>query len=302
MENKKMSYAEAEHKISNIKKTQDIIKEGKKKYITDEEFESIVMERMKTLDNETISNMTLEELKQLNYVDENNKLVAEPDMEDEVLLQYLRDVFIYMKSAQTFDEEMDRMLDEYDRIQDEMNEIVEKEVEEKGGGNLITYLRGLISKMKKIAEEKGTQKDIDKYESMDIGFEDSFNLTRLIDLYKKINVYNTKIEADRKAGHIYDKYKIKAKELNIKNDLVYISDLEKKYLPEKYHDRNNLFVFICMKYISKLSVTKGINKYDEGIFASQITSNLFLLYKDKLLEEDKNNLLNNIMKLLDLFE
>lgn len=302
MESKKMSYADAEHRVNVIKGTQNKMHEVKKKYITDEEFEKIMMERMKPLTNEDITNMSLDDLKQLNYIDENNKLINEPNMEDDVLKEYLRDVFLYMKSTQTFDDDISELLSEYDKIQDEMNEMVEKEVEEKGNGDIITYLRNLISKMKKIAEEKNDKKGIDKYTSMSIGFEDSFTLNRLINLYTKIGIGNTKEESEKKAGYIYDKYKTKMKELDLKNDLIYISDLEKNYLPEKYHDRNNLFVFVCMKYISKLSLTRGINRYDEGIFASQITSNLFLLYKDKLKENDKELFLNNVMKVLDLFE
>lgn len=302
METKKMSYVEVEHKVNSIKNTQTDVQEIKKKYISDDEFEQIMTERMIPLTEDDIKNMSLEEIRKLNYVDENNTLIIEPDMEDDILLEYLRDIFLYMKSAQKFDEEIDSLVKEYDNIQKEMNEMVEKEVNDKGDGDYIKYLRGLISKMKKIAEEKNDKRGIDKYNSMSIGFEDSFTLNRLINLYTKIGVGNTKVEADRKAGYIYDKYKNKTKELGIKNDLIYLADFEKKHLPEKYHDRNNLFVFICMKYISKLSVTKGINKYDEGVFASQITSNLFLLYKDRLMEEDKKVLLDNIMRLLDLFE
>lgn len=302
MENKKLTYADTEHRVNSIKQTQNNMHEVTKKYITDEEFEKIMIERMKQLSEDDIKNMSLDDLKKLNYIDENNKLINEPNMEDDVLKEYLRDVFIYMKSAQTFDDDISELLSEYDKIQNEMNEMVEKEVEEKGNGDLITYLRNLIFKMKKIAEEKNSKQGIDKYTSMSIGFEDSFTLNRLITLYENIGVGNTKIESEKKAGYIYDKYKNKMRELDLKNDLIYISDLEKKYLPEKYHDRNNLFVFICMKYISKLSLTKGINKYDEGLFASQITSNLFLLYKNKLKDIDKEILLNNIMRLLDLFE
>lgn len=302
MEKQKMSYAEAEHRVNNIKDTHNKITEVKKKYLTDEEFEKIMIERMKPLSEDDIKSMSLEELKKLNYVDEDNKLIDEPNMEDSVLKQYMTDVFMYMKSTQVFDDNINELLDEYDKIQEEMNDMIEKEVEEKGNGDFITYLRGLISKMKQIAKEKNSEKGIKKYESMSIGFEDSFTLNRLVDLYTKIGTGNTKDESNKKAGYIYNKYKKKTKELDIKNDLIYISDLEKKYLPEKYHDRNNLFVFICMKYISKLSITKGIDKFDEGVFASQITSNLFLLYKDKLMENDKEVLLNNIMRLLDLFE
>ena len=92
------------------------------------------------------------------------------------------------------------------------------------------------------------------------------------------------------------------RQLELKNDLVYLSNLENKFLPEEYHDRNNLFVFIIMKYISKLSIVKGLDKNNDIVFASQITTNLFLLFKNKLKDEDKELLLTNIKRVLDLFK
>ena len=137
---------------------------------------------------------------------------------------------------------------------------------------------------------------------MQLAFEDSFKLNRIIDLYKKIGVGNTKIESEKKAGYIYNRYKDKMRQLKLKNDLVYLSNLEEKFLPEEYHDRNNLFVFIIMKYISKLSIVNGLDKNNDIVFASQVTTNLFLLFKNKLKDDDKELLLTNIKRVLDLFK
>ena len=137
---------------------------------------------------------------------------------------------------------------------------------------------------------------------MQLAFEDSFKLNRIFDLYKRIDVGNTKIESEKKAGYIYNRYKDKMRQLELKNDLIYLSNLENKFLPEEYHDRNNLFVFIIMKYISKLSIVKGLDKNNDIVFASQITTNLFLLFKNKLKDEDKELLLTNIKRVLDLFK
>lgn len=301
MEKQKMNYAELDHKMNNLKKTKENIDIGRKKYLTDEEFEKILHDKIQTL-TKNISDMSLEELREFNKIDDENTLIEEPNMDDDTLKEYMQGVFEYMKSSDNFNTEIDGLLKEYDHIQEEMNRIVEESIEEQAQGDVIKYLRDTINKLLNIAKENNNKESITKFETMQLAFEDSFKLNRIFDLYKRIGVGNTKIESEKKAGYIYNKYKDKMRQLELKNDLVYLSNLENKFLPEEYHDRNNLFVFIIMKYISKLSIVKGLDKNNDIVFASQITTNLFLLFKNKLKDEDKELLLTNIKRVLDLFK
>lgn len=301
MEKQKMNYAELDHKINNIKKTKENIDIGRKKYLTDDEFEKILHDKLQTL-TKNISDMSLEELKEFNKIDDENTLIEEPNMDDDTLKEYMQGVFEYMKSSDNFNTEVEGLLKEYDHIQEEMNRIVEESIEEQAQGDVIKYLRDTITKLLNIAKENNNKESITKFETMQLAFEDSFKLNRIFDLYKRIGVGNTKIESEKKAGYIYNRYKDKMRQLELKNDLVYLSNLENKFLPEEYHDRNNLFVFIIMKYISKLSIVKGLDKNNDIVFASQITTNLFLLFKNKLKDEDKELLLTNIKRVLDLFK
>lgn len=301
MEKQKMNYAELDHKMNNLKKTKENIDIGRKKYLTDEEFEKILHDKLQTLTKD-ISDMSLEELKEFNKIDDENTLIEEPNMDDDTLKEYMQGVFEYMKSSDNFNTEIDGLLKEYDHIQEEMNRIVEESIEEQAQGDVIKYLRDTITKLLNIAKENNNKESITKFETMQLAFEDSFKLNRIFDLYKRIGVGNTKIESEKKAGYIYNRYKDKMRQLELKNDLVYLSNLENKFLPEEYHDRNNLFVFIIMKYISKLSIVKGLDKNNDIVFASQITTNLFLLFKNKLKDEDKELLLTNIKRVLDLFK
>lgn len=301
MEKQKMNYAELDHKINNIKKTKENIDIGRKKYLTDDEFEKILHDKLQTL-TKNISDMSLEELREFNKIDDENTLIEEPNMGDDTLKEYMQGVFEYMKSSDHFNTEVDGLLKEYDHIQEEMNRIVEESIEEQAQGDVIKYLRDTINKLLNIAKENNNKESITKFETMQLAFEDSFKLNRIFDLYKRIGVGNTKIESEKKAGYIYNRYKDKMRQLELKNDLVYLSNLENKFLPEEYHDRNNLFVFIIMKYISKLSIVKGLDKNNDIVFASQITTNLFLLFKNKLKDEDKELLLINIKRVLDLFK
>lgn len=301
MEKQKMNYAELDHKMNNLKKTKENIDIGRKKYLTDEEFEKILHDKIQTL-TKNISDMSLEELREFNKIDDENTLIEEPNMDDDTLKEYMQGVFEYMKSSDNFNTEIDGLLKEYDHIQEEMNRIVEESIEEQAQGDVIKYLRDTITKLLNIAKENNNKESITKFETMQLAFEDSFKLNRIFDLYKRIGVGNTKIESEKKAGYIYNKYKDKMRQLELKNDLIYLSNLENKFLPEEYHDRNNLFVFIIMKYISKLSIVKGLDKNNDIVFASQITTNLFLLFKNKLKDEDKELLLTNIKRVLDLFK
>lgn len=301
MEKQKMNYAELDHKMNNLKKTKENIDSGRKKYLTDDEFEKILHDKLQTLTKD-ISDMSLEELKEFNKIDDENTLIEEPNMDDDTLKEYMQGVFEYMKSSDNFNTEIDGLLKEYDHIQEEMNRIVEESIEEQAQGDVIKYLRDTITKLLDIAKENNNKESITKFETMQLAFEDSFKLNRIFDLYKRIGVGNTKIESEKKAGYIYNRYKDKMRQLELKNDLVYLSNLENKFLPEEYHDRNNLFVFIIMKYISKLSIVNGLDKNNDIVFASQITTNLFLLFKNKLKDDDKELLLTNIKRVLDLFK
>ena len=301
METQKMNYAELDHKMNNLKKTKETIDSGRKKHLTDEEFEKILHEKLQTLTKD-ISNMSLEELRAFNKIDDEHTLIEEPNMDDDTLKEYMQGVFEYMKSSDKFNTEIDDLVKEYDHIQEEMDRIVEETIEEQAKGDVINYLRDTINKLLNIAKENNNIESITKFETMQLAFEDSFKLNRIVDLYTKIGVGNTKIESEKKAGYIYNRYKDKMRQLKLKNDLVYLSNLEEKFLPEEYHDRNNLFVFIIMKYISKLSIVNGLDKNNDIVFASQITTNLFLLFKNKLKDDDKELLLANIKRVLDLFK
>lgn len=301
MEKQKMNYAELDHKMNNLKKTKENIDSGRKKYLTDDEFEKILHDKLQTL-TKNISDMSLEELREFNKIDDENTLIEEPNMDDDTLKEYMQGVFEYMKSSDNFNTEIDELLKEYNHIQEEMNRIVEESIEEQAQGDVIKYLRDTINKLLNIAKENDNKESITKFETMQLAFDDSFKLNRIFDLYKRIGVGNTKIESEKKAGYIYNRYKDKMRQLELKNDLIYLSNLENKFLPEEYHDRNNLFVFIIMKYISKLSIVKGLDKNNDIVFASQITTNLFLLFKNKLKDEDKELLLTNIKRVLDLFK
>lgn len=306
------NYSEMEYKIKNIQEVKTKMEEEKEKKMTNKNIENMSLEDYKKisdeldeklmgLEKETIENMTLDELKKLNRSSINTKHIIEPDMEDAELTEYMRDTFLYFKHFLDFNSEVDELFKEWEKMNRESDLKLQELLGERGESNVIDYLKNLITNQIEEAKKLSNKELLNKALKINETFEDSFNLERIKTLYKNIGGSNTKEEAKCKANYIYEKYRKRARELELKNDLIYISDLEKKYLPENYHEHNNLFVFILMKYISKLSPTKGVDKISDTFFVSQLTSNLFLLYKkDGLSEEYKNRLLKNIQEVLDI--
>lgn len=296
-----LNYAKIEHELKNTQEVKNKMDAEKKKVIPDEILNKIFDEKLVSISQEELEKMTLNELKEFNLSPSGGKFIEEPDMEDDDLAEYLRGWMLYFKNSADFNVEIDNLLKELEEITKQNNKKLEELMQERGDDNVIDFLRHTIDDNLAKAKEIDNQELIDKSLKMSEVFEDTFNLETLKELYRKIGGRNTKEEARCKANYIYEKYRKKALELGLKNDLVYAADLEKKFLPEKYHESNNLFVFIVMKYISKLSVTKGVDRIKDKFFVAQLTTNLFLLYQEKGLPDHyKERFLTNIQELLDI--
>ena len=133
-------------------------------------------------------------------------------------------------------------------------------------------------------------------------FNETFNLKRIKDLYKTLNPENLKLDASSdRSVTIYKNYLKVQQKLGSQYDLIKVANLEQRFLPEEYHNLNNLFIIAVIKYISK-SMKDGYYSSDTAFFVSQLTTNLFLLHLDKLPEQYKNTLLENIKEFLDMFK
>ena len=98
---------------------------------------------------------------------------------------------------------------------------------------------------------------------------------------------------------IYQQYLKVQQKLGSQYDLIQVADLEVRFLPEEYHEMNNLFIIACIKYISK-SMKGGEYSSDTAFFISQLTTNLFMLHLGKLPDKYKSVLLENIQEFLDI--
>lgn len=290
--------------ITNINETRtkmQVLKNQQLEFLP-EELHGEFIAATENITSDQIMEMSNEEIFNLNASRSDGKVfIPEPDFETENDLgEYLRGVFAFLLQSFEFEVEMDKKMLELEEINKESDRMV-KEVY---GIDENTDTVELIAKsIEKALEKTLAENDKEKYESIlqsRATFNDTFELNRLKELYKTIDTENLKDDAaSNRSVAIYRKYLRVQQELGSRYDLTVVGDLEFRFLPKEYHELNNLFVFACMKYISHL-MDSGFYNSDDALFASQLTTNLFLLHSGKLNEERKEVLLKNIQEFLDI--
>ena len=269
-----------------------------------EEDEDVFASIVHTLSVQQLEEMSDEELLAFNNYEEGKYYIVEPDFEDrEDLVTYIRDILIYLVQSYEFSVEMDEKIEELNNITEETNQYIKEYFGfDKTDPNVtsIDIITKAISDGLAKAEESG---DISKYNAIlksQETFKETFNLKRVKDLYRGLNPENLKNDArtDRSVT-IYKNYVKVQQKLGSQYDLIQVKDLETRFLPEEYHSMNNLFIIAIIKYISK-SMKDGYYSSDTAFFVSQLTTNLFMLHTDKLPEEYKTELLENIKDFLDI--
>lgn len=279
-----------------IKNTREQIINGLEKIVPDENAEQ-VNAKLETISLEELIKLPPKELLAFNMLDNENAIIVSPDFGDtEKEVSFIRDNLVYIKKSFDFVNDLDKRLEEFNKIMNETNETLDK-LTNSEDTHIIKYTRDSLYKG---LERVSTEEEKKKIKNAIEAFEDSFKLRRLIDLYKRIGSDNLKEELKNDKGELYAKYRKASKELKLKFDLITLGDLEITHLPEEYHEANNLFIIICMKYISKLTKTRGASTTVDGCFAAQLATNIYLYHKGKLPEEEKNIFENAIKELLDI--
>lgn len=288
-------------KLEDSKEKIKVMKKYQQEYLQGNEdaFASIV----NTLSVEKIDNMTDEEILVFNNYGEGLYYIEEPEFENkEDLVEYVRSVIRFLVQTYEFNKEMDEKVEELNQLTEETNKMINEALGLDQGVSSIEVIERAI--------EKGLDKalelnDKEKYESIlksKETFKETFTLDRMKDLYRNIGSKNLKEDAkSSRSIDIYKKYLKVQQKLGSKYDLIQVKDLELRFLPEEYHEMNNLFIIACIKYISK-SMKDGEYSSDTAFFVSQLTTNLFMLHLDKLPDNYKDLLLTNIQEFLDILK
>ena len=269
-----------------------------------QEDEDAFAEVVPSLSIKQLEDMTDDELLSFNNYEESKYYIEEPDFENkDDLVEYIRSVMIYLVQSYEFSIEMDKSIQEINALTKETNDAIKEYYGfDKLDPNVssIDIIEKAISDGLQKAEEVG---DISKYNSIlqsQETFNETFTLDRIKNLYKTLNPENLKKDASSdRSVTIYKNYTKVQQKLGSQYDLVQVSDLEKRFLPEEYHSLNNLFIIAVIKYISK-SMKDGRYSSDTAFFVSQLTTNLFLLHLGKMPKDKEELLLSNIKEFLDI--
>jgi hypothetical protein len=257
-----------------------------------------------TLSVKQIEEMSDDELLAFNNYEEGKYYIAEPDFvtKDE-LVEYIRSVIVYLVQSYEFSIEMDNEIKELDEITKGINDDIKEYFGfDKLDPNVtsIDIIKKAIDEGLQKAQELGDEVKYNNILQSQETFNETFTLKRIKDLYANLNPENLKKDAscDRSVT-IYKNYVKVQQKLGSQYDLIQVTDLEKRFLPEEYHSLNNLFIIAIIKYISK-SMKEGYYSSDTAFFVSQLTTNLFMLHLNKLPENYKEILLTNIKEFLDI--
>lgn len=284
---------------SEIKDKVEILKQYQVDFLAPEKFEEFI-EKTKDYKSVHIEGMLDESILELNRSCSSGWFIDEPDFEtEEQLADYLRGVLVFLIQSFEFSDEMNEKMKEYEELTKESHEIMK---EAYGDTNAIEVVSHAIEQSLLKAEQNGDMLAYANLLDTKETFEDTFKLERLKHLYKSIDPENLKEDASSsRSMDIYKKYLRVNQQLGSLYDLCNVHDLEFRFLPKEYHEVNNLFVFACMKYISHL-LDDGMYNSDDAFFASQLTTNLFMLHTDRIDEEHKELLLTNIQEFLNIIK
>lgn len=264
---------------------------------SEKEFQKVVG----TLSVEKIDNMTDEEILEFNNYEDGKYYVEQPEFESkEELVDYVRSVIRFLVQTYEFTLEMEGKVKELDGLTKETNQLIRKSF---GLDENVSSIEVIEKAIEDGLNQALDLNDKEKYESIlqsKNTFKETFTLDRLKKLYLTIGSTNLKEDAkSSRSLDIYQQYLKVQQKLGSQYDLIQVSDLEVRFLPEEYHEMNNLFIIACIKYISKC-MKDGYYSSDTAFFVSQLTTNLFMLHLNKLPEKYKETLLTNIKEFLDI--
>lgn len=289
-------------KLEESKEKLEKLRDSQKELL--QEDEDAFAEIVHTLTVKQIEEMPDDELLAFNNYEEGKCYIGEPEFESKAdLVEYIRGVMVYLVQSYEFSIEMERSIQELNDLTKETNDAIKEYYGFDKLDPSVTSIDIIETAIEKGLEQAKESGDTDKYESILQSqkiFKETFTLDRIKELYKNLDPENLKKDAqcDRSVT-IYKNYIKVQQKLGSQYDLIKVVDLEKRFLPEEYHELNNLFIIAVIKYISK-SMKDGRYSSDTAFFVSQLTTNLFMLHLDKIPENYKETLLTNIKEFLDM--
>lgn len=284
------------NKVKQILSQKEEVKASASNIFNGEENVAEILSNLSGIEIEEIKNLSNEKVDEILTVQGEVMGIPESYVETkEDEYNFKKDLLLYLLQCEATLDELNKAEEEMEKILAENEEEV-KNILDAYEGSMIGAIRDEIVKKESIATTPQLKKT---HTEILEAFDDSFELSRVYTIYKELNVANTLTDFNVNFNNVYKQYSTVNKRLGVTFDLIKFGGLETKFLEEKYHKYPNLFIFIIMKYMAKRN--GSITKHADGVFCSQLCTNLYLLFTDSLEETYKTQLIANITKILDLF-
>ena len=201
--------------------------------------------------------------------------------------------------------EVKRTYDEVDEIKQQANEGMDEYIKYltsdehlKDNEEKIENMRKKASEMEDGYEKKKLEKSIDAFKaSLDLSF-----ITKRIETVGESEIARIKdaFFDTRQSNYVVKRFNEKIEKLGYnKNIHSSLLNIEEKFLEEKYHVFNNLFIFHMMRYIGHINV----NKNEDKVYASTLISYTGNLIYHKFTSTNlENKFVGIIRSFLDNFE
>lgn len=284
--------------LQTLKAAEREINEKKRSVATEDSLEKLE-DKVSAYTSEQLKKMTDEEILSVFVDDDGNEIeISLPNLNDKEIIEFKRDYLVFLAESK----ELDKSIAESQKELEEANkELLESNKDIIGEfTNLSNYLESSIKK--KLEDENLDDKTRKRLETILKSYDVSAFIDKVINQYQGArtidNTMREYLDINQHRSR-YAKYRMVSEgKLKMSVDLSRYGKLEEKFLPEKYHKHPNLFIFVIMRYISYAYEPKMEN---EGVSISTLSIKIQNLLGNRLTEEEKEEFLNKMMELLDLF-
>ena len=189
---------------------------------------------------------------------------------------------------------------EYDDIRKDMSNVMDEYVEYMSSEKVKTAREKRLERMKELSDSETDPVQKKKIDELINTTESATNFSFLQERFEKFG--EKEIEnimegffKKKKGDYIIDKYSDRIKQFGY-NPLIYryFFNIEENFLPEEYHDFNNLFLFIYMRMVAYANA----NDKKDKMFVRSLTGALAELFYHKMDDVDETAFLE-IVKTVD---
>lgn len=226
-----------------------------------------------------------------------------PDKPDEAMMETVISMFKSYKSSlkeiEGFEKQKNQIKSELKQATDNWFEYV----------NSAEYKSKKLQRLQELEERVESEKNPTekrKIQKMIKTMKDAETLDFLFERLEKApqkesaNIKNIYLNDNKRSQMIIDKFKSRLPKYGY-NPVMYkmFFNIEEKFLPEEYHDFNNLFLFCVMRYIS---FSDPYDKYDSMLVSSLLMKLYNLLYHKFETNDNEEEFVNIVKRMLDYFK